>query len=460
MQFKILFLTNPDKYNLLEAWNNERSVVLSTQHKEKTIAIAKNEKPQVIVVDFDQVESQLLDFLSHLLNGSRDLRVIGLTEKSPLNVVVQAMKMGVHQVIHTREEPLRLQEELSDLFENWGDLREGVDLFHRQREKYDFGSIISQSPEMQRVLEMISNIVQRKRVTVLIRGETGTGKELIARALHYNCFDEFAPFVEINCNALPENLLESELFGHEKGAFTDARTQKKGLFEVAHNGTLFLDEIGEVSHNIQLKLLKALEDKKIRRLGGTQEIQIATRIIAATNRDLQAAIREGHFRSDLYYRLNVVSVHLPPLRERGDDVLLLARHFLAHYAQEYETPLKEITPEAGELLKSYPWPGNVRELKHTIERIVLLSMCDIVTRDCLEDAIQSETPLILTEKKKSTSLQINIPPEGISLEEGESHLIKAVLEKMNWNKRKTCQILKISRTRLDRKIQKFDLISD
>ncbi|MFQ5651532.1 MAG: sigma 54-interacting transcriptional regulator [bacterium] len=464
MPFKILFQGNPQRLNLLDTWEDEQSVVLATQHVDRTLTLVKDEKPQVVIVDFDHVEPQLFEFLRRLLNGSRDFRVIGLTERNSLKVVVKAMKMGVHEVIHTKEEPHKLQKELSDLFRKWRDLREGDDLYQRQKEKYDFNSIMGQSPGIQHVLEMVSKIIKRKWVTVLIRGETGTGKELIARAIHYNCYDGFQPFVEINCNALPENLLESELFGHEKGAFTDARTQKKGLFEVAQNGTLFLDEIGEISSNMQVKLLKALEDKRIRRLGGTQEIQINTRIIAATNRDLQKAVREGQFRSDFYYRLNVVSVHLPPLRERGEDVVLLARHFLEHYAQEYESPVKEFTPEAEQLLKSYCWPGNIRELKHTIERIVILNLCEVVTRDCLEQAIGCDMPLLVTAKEpspdhqpKRSSQEMSL--ETMSLEEAELHHIKVVLETMNWNKRKTCDILGISRTRLDRKLQKLGLAS-
>ena len=459
MKFKILFVGESKKQNLIKNVNYKgaEAVLWTTQQRDRALSIAHRKSPQLVIVDFDCPQLKPLEFVRNLLDRSNTVKVIGISEDIQLSLAIRAVRMGVHEVINIQEDSATLQTVVSNLALQWARLQKGDDRHLQQKEKFDFTNIIGRSLEMTRVIEVISKIIRRKWVTVLIRGETGTGKELIARAIHYNSFDHFQPFVEINCNALPENLLESELFGYEKGAFTDAKTQKKGLFELAQNGTLFLDEIGEISRAIQVKLLKALEEKKIRRLGGTENIQINTRIIAATNRALQTAIREGDFRNDLYYRLNVVSIHIPPLRERGEDVILLAQHFLTHYGEEYENSLQGFTPEAEVLLRSYHWPGNVRELKHTIERIVLLNLCEIVTRECLEEAIESETPLILAEKKQSTSLQIDLPPEGLSLDEGEKVLIKAVLEKMNWNKRKTCQILKISRPRLDRKIEKYDL---
>ena len=456
MKFKVLFVGESKKHNLIKNLNygGVEPVLWTAQRADQALSIARHESPQLVIVDFDHSELKPLEFLRNLLDRGNLVKVIGISEDFPLSLAVKAVKMGVHEVIDIQEDATKLQTVVSNLTLQWVRLRKGDDRHLQQKEKFDFGNIIGRSSEMSRVLEVVSKIIRRKWVTVLIGGETGTGKELIARAIHYNSFDQFQPFVEINCNALPEHLLESELFGYEKGAFTDARTQKKGLFELAQNGTLFLDEIGEINPAIQVKLLRALEEKKIRRLGGTQDIEINTRIIAATNRDLRTAIREGFFRNDLYYRLNVASIHLPPLRKRGYDVLLIARHFLIHYADEYESPLKEFTTQAEDMLRSYEWPGNVRELKHTIERIVLLGEGEKVTREDLEQAIESETPLVMAE---TSSLQINIPTQGISLEEGELLFIEAVLEKMKWNKRKTCQILKISRTRLDRKIRKYGL---
>lgn len=459
MRFKILYFGESRRQNFLDELdlNGVKSEWFATRQKEKALAIAVRERPRLIIVDFDQNQGRPLEFVSLLMEEANSAKVFGLTNNCPMSLVVKAIKMGVDEVINLEEEPHKLQQRISSLIQQCQEKREGYGLYRARKQEFDFTKIVGQCQEMQRVFDKLSKIIARKWLTVLILGETGTGKELIARAVHYNSFEQYQPFVEINCNALPENLLESELFGHEKGAFTDARTMKSGLFELAQDGTLFLDEIGDISSKVQVKLLKALEEKKIRHLGGVKDIQVNTRIIAATNRDLQAAIREGQFRNDLYYRLNVVSILLPPLRERGEDVVFLARHFLRQYSKEYESSFNGFTPEAESLLHSYCWPGNIRELKHTIERIVLLGEGEKVTRANLADAIESETPLIMAEKKQTTNLQIDIPPEGISLDEGERFLIETVLKKMAWNKRKTCQILKISRPRLDRKIQKYRL---
>ncbi len=410
--------------------------------------------PQLILVDLDNSKLRPLDFIDTVIQyGHYD--IIGLTEKNPLNVVVQAVKQGAQEVVNISEDTFSLQKLLTTYYEI--SRQKDKDFYSRQKRAYDFSNIIGQSQGMKHVFNLVSKITKRKWVTVLVLGETGTGKELIARSIHYNSCQDDEQFVEINCNALPEQLLESELFGHEKGAFTDAKSTKKGLFEVAHGGTLFLDEIGEISQKVQVKLLKALEEKKIRRVGGTKDIRIDTRIISATNRNLQAAIKNGDFRKDLYYRLNVVHIDIPPLRERGNDIIELANYFLTQYAEDYESPLRGFSREAEELLLCYSWPGNVRELQHCIERIVVLSEDNIVSREALEATLDSETPLEMSEKKSSEYLQLEIPANGITLEEGEKFIIENILRKTGGNKRRTCRILQISRPRLDRKIEKYNI---
>ena len=457
--FTILFFGTPEKQKLLNGITREAptSKITSTRNEEKSFSLLSSGGINLVLVDIDQENFQPLDYLNRLFQTVNSVPVICITESAPLSIALKAMKLGVKDVINAKEEPAKLLKESSRFFHKWEEESKGENLHQQQKVKFDFSSIIGQSPAMQRIFNIAGRIIQRKWVTVLIRGETGTGKEVMARAIHYNSFNQFQSFVEINCNALPENLLESELFGYEKGAFTDAKTQKKGLFELAQNGTLFLDEIGEISLAMQVKLLKALEEKKIRRLGGTEDIHINTRIISATNRNLQEAVKENRFRNDLYYRLNVVTLHLPALRERGDDIILLANHFLKHFAEEYESPLQDFTPEAESLLKSYQWPGNVRELQHTIERIALLADGDKVTPAMLQETIDSETPAVMSEKRQSTHLVIDIPSEGMSLDNGEKILIEAVLNSTDWNKRRAAQILKISRPRLDRKIEKYNL---
>ncbi|MBN1483048.1 sigma-54-dependent Fis family transcriptional regulator [candidate division KSB1 bacterium] len=422
-------------------------------------AILNKEEHHLVVIDLDDYKKSY-EFFEWVIEVKPDINIIGITDTNPLDVVVNATRAGIQSIFNTSSNLYPLQKRITTFYESWRQNRDRDEFLEKQKQKYGFSNIIGQSPQMRQIFDLIERIMRRKWATVLIRGETGTGKELIARSIHYSTCTPEQPFVEINCSALPESLLESELFGYEKGAFTDAKTTKAGLFELAHNGTLFLDEIGEITPKVQIKLLKALEEKTIRRLGGVRDIKISTRIISATNRNLQDAIKSGQFRNDLFYRLNVLYIDVPPLRERGDDVLLLARYFLKQFAEEYDSPLQAIEPEAEQLLKQYPWPGNVRELRHTIERISLLSDGITVTRKELENTIDSETPLILSEKKEKNYLHIEIPPEGVSLEDAEKVIIKQILKKTGWNKRRTCRILKISRPRLDRKIQKFNLNSD
>jgi DNA-binding NtrC family response regulator len=456
---KILYFGDPGKRNLLDGidWQSRECEILTAQDEEKAFSILDSADPQVVLVDFDQAGFMPLSFLDKLLGKSKERMVVGLTENSPLDIVVKSIQMGVRDVIHTKDELFKLQLNLSKIVEEGNCHAKGEMLHQKQKENYDFSSILGQSPEMRRLVEIISKIIKRKWVTVLLLGETGTGKELIARVIHYKSYCNYQPFVEVNCNTLPENLLESELFGHEKGAFTDAKTRKKGLFEIARHGTLFLDEIGEINFTLQSKLLRVIEEKKIRRVGGIEDISVNTRIIASTNRDLQTAIKTERFRSDLYYRLNVISIHLPPLRQRGDDVVMLARKFLKDYAEEYKSPVRRFSPDAIALLKEYPWPGNIRELKNTIERIILLFDGEEAGRKTVEEAIQSEGPLVMSSQRPVGSLKIDIPPEGLRLDDVEKVVIREILEKAGWNKRRTCEILHISRPRLDRKIRKYDL---
>jgi len=305
------------------------------------------------------------------------------------------------------------------------------------------GEIITENQEM-RKLKGLTNQVARSNATVLITGETGTGKELIARAIHHQSLRKAKLFVKLNCAALAEGVLESELFGHERGAFTDAYNQKRGRFEVADGGTLFLDEIGDISPAIQVKLLRVLQEGEFERVGGEETIRVDVRIIAATNQNLSEAIKEKRFREDLFYRLNVVSLDVPPLRERKEDIPLLARHFLKKYRTS-RRPIEDISEAALDYLTSYDWPGNVRELENAIERAVVL------TKDSL---IQAED-LALSTHGLARDKGISLPSK--SLWEVESYLIKSVLEETHWNLKKAARILQISRTTLYSKINKHKI---
>ncbi len=328
-----------------------------------------------------------------------------------------------------------------------------------ERKKGIFDNIVGESSIMEEVFELTKKIIQSGTTTVLIQGETGTGKELIARAIHSGSSSGDKPFIEVNCTAIPENLLEEELFGYERGAFTDAKRRKKGLLELADGGTLFLDEIGYMSPNLQVKVLKVIEEKKFKRLGGTEDVEVKMRIVAATNRDLRKSLEDGSFREDLFYRLNVLSIVLPPLRERGEDVIVLAEHFMGEYCRQYNRTSRVLSPESKELLKEYKWPGNVRELKNAIERAVLLGDGETVLPADISVSIRSYTNLGASESREGKKLFLNIGAEGLSLREVEKRLIGEVLKLTKGNRSRAAKMLKVSRPRLLRKMRKYGLDS-
>ncbi|HEU0055283.1 MAG TPA: sigma-54 dependent transcriptional regulator [Longimicrobium sp.] len=326
----------------------------------------------------------------------------------------------------------------------------GGRLAEAEKHAFDFGKIIGKSPQLRAALDRAARIIPRDRATVLVTGETGTGKELMAQAIHYNGPRGAAPFVELNCAAVPAGLLESELFGYERGAFTDARTAKPGLFESADEGTLFLDEIGDLPLPLQGKILKALEDKEVRRLGAVRARQVDVRIIAATHVDLAAAVKRGEFREDLYYRLSVIPIHLPPLRERGDDVVLIAEHFLGTLARQYGIPAPGVTSELRRALLAHTWPGNVRELRNSMERALLLGDDRIDPADLFPADL---APAAAAHSAASGNGAIPFPS---TLAEIERSAANAMLERFEGNKSAAAEALGISRSRLYRLLEGVD----
>jgi two-component system, NtrC family, response regulator AtoC len=315
--------------------------------------------------------------------------------------------------------------------------------------------MVGASPELLQVYRQIREVAKHETATVLITGESGTGKELVARGIHKLSPRKARPFVEINCGSLPFNLLETELFGHERGAFTDAKTRKTGLFEESNGGTIFLDEIGEMDLNLQVKLLSVLEDRKIRRLGGNRNIDIDVRVIAATNRNLKEAIEEKAFREDLYYRLNVFPIYVPPLRERRADIPHLLDYFLKRFNREFHKSIREVSREALDLLMRYHWPGNVRELRNIIERICIMHHSGTIVPEFLPREIWGEAP------RKEAPFSFEIPPEGILLEEMieqiERELIASAVKITGGNIAKTARLLSIPRGTLRYKLEKYEL---
>ncbi len=309
-----------------------------------------------------------------------------------------------------------------------------------ERARYDFSRLVGESAPLRQALDRAARIIPHAAATVLITGETGTGKELLAQAIHYNGPRAGQPFVEVNCTALPATLLEAELFGYEKGAFTDARAPKPGLFEAADGGTMFLDEIGDLSLDLQAKLLKVLDQKEVRRLGSLRSHRVDVRLVAATHVDMAAAVRAGRFREDLFYRLNVVPVHLPPLRERGDDVLLLTEHFLDRFSTEYDVPRPALSEPIRCVLRTHPWPGNVRELRNAVERAVLLGGGQLRTEDLFPEGPAARVAA-------ATDAAIPFPA---SMDQIEESAARAMVDRFAGNKRAAADALGISRSRLYR----------
>ncbi len=413
--------------------------------------------PDVILLDILLPERNGMDILEELKNRNLPTQVIMLTSDSTAETAVKCMKLGavdyltkpfnkdeVKIVIHSILEKEKLKNEVNYLRKVYSEFFEK--------------DLIGESKIIRDLKSKMEKMAQARVPIILITGESGTGKELIARCLHRIMNDGnitgFAPFIAVNCTALPEHLLESELFGYEKGAFTDAKTEKKGIFELAIGGTILLDEIGDMKLNLQGKLLRVLEERTIRRIGGQKEIPIDLTVIATTNRDLTAALDRGEFRVDLFYRLNTFSLHVPPLRERGEDILPLAKYFLAHFAAKYKNKMiRAISADAERVLCSYGWPGNVRELRNVIERIVVLENSEIILPGHLPKEITQPIP----DAESTTKYKFILPEGGLSLEDLEKDIIRQALEKARNNKSLAARRLNISYDSLRYQIKKFGL---
>jgi len=313
--------------------------------------------------------------------------------------------------------------------------------------------VIAESPGMREVLNFVRRVAASEATTILLEGENGTGKDLIAKTLHYQSLRQAEPFIAINCAAIPDSLLESELFGYEKGAFTDARAQKRGIFELADKGTLFLDEIGEIPLMLQAKLLRVLEEQSFRRLGGLKDIKLDLRVVAATNKNLREAVKEGAFRQDLYFRLNVIQILIPPLRERVEDIVPLTRFFIDHYNRKFKRSIEGVSEAAAKQLISHDWPGNVRELRNAIERAMILEESALIAPPSLPIAISRPDPNYAVVPTAVTE----IPTDGLSLEDNERNLLARALEKTNGNQTQAARLLRITRDTLRYKMKKFNL---
>jgi two-component system, NtrC family, response regulator AtoC len=406
-------------------------------------ALLRTGVPDLALLDMKLPDGEGTDLLPELV-GELDVPVIMMTAHATVASAVTALKQGARDLLEKPISYERLDASVGAALEVTA-LRREVRVL-REQGRSD-GVIVGTSTAMQELFRMVERVAPAENTTVLIEGETGTGKGVIARLIHRLSPRAQQPFVNVTCTSLAETIMESELFGHEKGAFTDARTMKRGLVELADHGTLFLDEIGELSPRLQGKLLQFIEDRTFRRVGGTRDLSVDTRLVTATNRDLEADVKAGTFRADLFYRLRVVPLHLPPLRERASDVPDLARHFLTAYSRDLGKHVRKFAPAALELLRDYHWPGNVRELRNVIERSVLLADGDTLTVDALPPEVRSP--------RRTNGSPIEIGPDGLDIEALERTLLREALRRAEGNRTTAGRLLGLSRHQIRNRLKKY-----
>jgi len=415
------------------------------------------DNPDLITLDIKLPDMTGIDVLSELRKRNVQIPVIVITAFGVVDDAVRSLKLGAYDFI---EKPINF-EKLENAVRNALEtrrLRTEVAFTHEiQRSEFSVDRIIGISDHIREVREIVKKIASSEASTILIQGESGTGKDLVAHAIHYESVRRDRPFFAINCAAIPENLMESELFGHERGAFTDARTQKRGMFEMADGGTLFLDEITEMNLGMQAKLIRVLEGQSFRRVGGVKNINVDIRVIVASNRDLEDAVRTSKFRQDLYFRLAIIPVHMLPLREHKEDIPTLLEHFIQHYNRKFRKDIQGLTKEANDLLTDYDWPGNTRELRNAIERVMILAESNLIAARHLPMRISEGGTMPVPMGEGQTDGGIQLPNGGVSLYQVEKELIRQALEQARGNKTAAARLLRISRDTLRYKVKKYRL---
>jgi len=444
-------------------------LVSEAEAGEPAIKLAQRESPDLVLLDVRMPDLTGIEVLDQLKKNGDARAIIMITADPQLDDVKAALKLGAYDFVGKPINFDELHVAIKNALEATS-LRDEVQALRGEvRSEVGYDSVVSVSPKMTELMNFVKKVASCEATTILIQGESGTGKDLIAKAIHYESSRHEKPFVAINCSAIPETLMEAELFGHEKGAFTDAKQMKKGLFEAADGGTLYLDEIGELSPVLQAKLLRVLEDQVIRRIGSVRDMQVDVRVIAASNRDLEKAVREGQFRQDLYYRLAIIAIFIPPLRERKEDILPLVEFFIGRYNRRFKKSIRGITDETRSLILSHNWPGNVRELRNTIERGMILEEKPFLRPVYLPFSVGESGGRTLFERTSPadggrtlpngrTLPRLYIPEGGTSLEEVEHSMVELAMSQSNGNQTNAAKLLDISRDALRYKLKKFGLV--
>jgi two-component system, NtrC family, response regulator AtoC len=442
--------------------------VIEAEAGEPGLKLAQRESPDLILCDVRMPDITGLEVLDQLKKAADAPPVIMITADPQLDDVKAALKLGAYDFVGKPLDFDELHVTIKNALETTSLRTEVQTLRGEVRRGAGYSNVVGTSPKMIELMSFVRKVAASEATTILIQGESGTGKDLIAKSIHYESNRQEKPFVAINCSAIPETLMEAELFGHEKGAFTDAKQMKKGLFEAADGGTLFLDEIGELSPLLQAKLLRVLEDQVIRRVGGIRDMQVNVRVIAASNRDLENAVREGEFRQDLYYRLAIIAIFIPPLRDHKDDIMPLVDFFIERYNRTFKKQIRGVSDATRRLLLGHNWPGNVRELKNTIERGMILEDEPFLRPLYLPFSVGESGGPTVFERTSGGNGQaladgrmlprLYIPEGGTSLEEVEHQLVELAMRQANGNQTHAARLLDISRDALRYKLKKFGLI--
>ena len=445
------------RWSLQQNLGKEGHSVFTAENGHEGLEIFAAEQPDIVLLDIHLPDMSGLDILESIKKENKNTIVIMVTAFGDIQTAVKTIKFGAYDFVEKPFNMEKIKILIGKALETVT-LRKEVSQFRDKISKqYGFTNIVGASEQMRKILDLAGKVAKSDATTILLQGESGTGKDLIAKVIHYESSRAARPFMDINCTALPETLIESELFGFEKGAFTDAKQMKKGLFELSDGGTIFLDEIGDMKLSTQAKLLKVIENKTFKRIGGIRDITVDLRIIACTNKNLVEEVKKENFREDLYYRLKVIPIVLPPLRERPDDIPSLAHFFIEEFNREFKKNVKGISQETEKAFLNYRWPGNVRELRNVIERAMILENEEYILPEHLPGEF---TSLDMMGGKVMEQVHISLPPGGLDIEEVEKELIKQALDQTKGNQTKAARLLSLTRDALRYRMQKFGYLQE